>query len=81
MAKAKSATKTDEADMGMIAADLKAEIAGWLTHLRSERRLSPKTLEAYERDLRQCKNLPLSRPLMCAPSWPHGAPTISADAR
>src|SRR4051812_49548404 len=25
----------------------------WLAHLRSERRLSPKTLEAYARDLRQ----------------------------
>jgi integrase/recombinase XerC len=26
----------------------------WLAHLRSERRLSPKTLEAYARDVRQC---------------------------
>jgi integrase/recombinase XerC len=26
----------------------------WLSHLGSERRLSPKTLEAYERDVRQC---------------------------
>ena len=28
--------------------------AQWLGHLRSERRLSPKTLEAYSRDLQQC---------------------------
>src|SRR5689334_4698972 len=26
----------------------------WLAHMRAERRLSPKTLEAYARDLRQC---------------------------
>ena len=30
------------------------EMTRWLSHLRSERRLSPKTLEAYARDLRQC---------------------------
>jgi integrase/recombinase XerC len=30
------------------------EMTRWLTHLRSERRLSPKTLEAYCRDVRQC---------------------------
>ena len=30
------------------------EMARWLSHLRAERRLSPKTVEAYERDLRQC---------------------------
>jgi integrase/recombinase XerC len=30
------------------------ETARWLSHLRSERRLSPKTLEAYARDVRQC---------------------------
>lgn len=34
--------------------DLNAEIRRWLGHLRAERRLSPKTLEAYARDLRQC---------------------------
>jgi integrase/recombinase XerC len=30
------------------------EMTRWLSHLRVERRLSPKTLEAYARDLRQC---------------------------
>jgi len=30
------------------------EIARWQAHLRAERRLSPKTLEAYGRDVRQC---------------------------
>src|SRR6201998_4099642 len=30
------------------------EMTRWLMHLKSERRLSPKTLEAYARDLRQC---------------------------
>ena len=29
-------------------------MARWLSHLRAERRLSPKTLEAYARDVRQC---------------------------
>jgi integrase/recombinase XerC len=30
------------------------EMARWLSHLRAERRLSPKTVEAYTRDVRQC---------------------------
>jgi integrase/recombinase XerC len=33
--------------------DLVVELTRWLAHLRSERRLSPKTLEAYFRDVRQ----------------------------
>jgi integrase/recombinase XerC len=32
---------------------LARDMAQWLLHLRAERRLSPKTLEAYARDLRQ----------------------------
>ena len=56
MAKTASATQTSGtfSGVGCVTADLQAEITRWLSHLRSERRLSPKTLEAYERDLRQC---------------------------
>jgi integrase/recombinase XerC len=35
------------------AADLAAEVVRWLSHLGAERRMSPKTVEAYERDVRQ----------------------------
>src|SRR3954462_8530586 len=34
--------------------DIAQEMTRWLMHLRAERRLSTKTLEAYARDLRQC---------------------------
>ena len=34
--------------------DIALQMTRWLSHLRAERRLSPKTLEAYSRDLRQC---------------------------
>jgi integrase/recombinase XerC len=34
-------------------ADVSLQMTRWLSHLRAERRLSPKTLEAYSRDLRQ----------------------------
>src|SRR5258708_9640429 len=33
---------------------LTLQMTRWLSHLRAERRLSPKTLETYARDLRQC---------------------------
>jgi integrase/recombinase XerC len=52
MAKSNQATEPveiDSADGG-----LALEMTRWLTHLRTERRLSPKTLDAYARDLRQC---------------------------
>jgi integrase/recombinase XerC len=41
--------KLDCADEGVA-----LELTRWLSHLRAERRLSPKTLEAYCRDVRQC---------------------------
>jgi integrase/recombinase XerC len=34
--------------------DIALQMTRWLSHLRAERRLSPKTVEAYCRDVRQC---------------------------
>ncbi len=36
-----------------VSPDVAAEIARWLTHLSAERRMSPKTCEAYRRDVTQ----------------------------
>src|SRR6201999_3764378 len=41
-------------ELACAADDIAREMTHWLSHLRAERRLSPKTLEAYARDLRQC---------------------------
>jgi integrase/recombinase XerC len=41
-------------ELACAAADIALQMTRWLSHLRAERRLSPKTLEAYARDLRQC---------------------------
>ncbi|HWP25945.1 MAG TPA: tyrosine recombinase XerC [Xanthobacteraceae bacterium] len=43
----------EESDMPFAAADTAAEVVRWLRHLADERRMSPKTLEAYGRDVRQ----------------------------
>jgi integrase/recombinase XerC len=40
-------------ELACAAADLTDEMTRWLAHLRAERRLSAKTLEAYARDVRQ----------------------------
>jgi integrase/recombinase XerC len=50
----KSVAAVQPIDIACAADDLVREITHWLSHLRAERRLSPKTLEAYARDLRQC---------------------------
>src|ERR1700710_958859 len=41
-------------ELACVDADFAREMTRWLSHLRAERRLSPKTLEAYARDVRQC---------------------------
>jgi integrase/recombinase XerC len=52
MAKPVPAVQPDA--LACAADDITQEIMRWLSHLRAERRLSPKTLEAYARDVRQC---------------------------
>src|SRR5882762_3811892 len=52
MAKPVPAVQPIELDCA--ADDIALQMTRWLSHLRAERRLSPKTSEAYSRDLRQC---------------------------
>jgi integrase/recombinase XerC len=51
---AKPVPLAPQIDLACAAADIALEMTRWLSHLRAERRLSPKTLEAYARDVRQC---------------------------
>ena len=51
---AKPAATAPHIDLACAGEDLALEMTRWLSHLRAERRLSPKTLEAYARDVRQC---------------------------
>src|SRR5882762_8461631 len=50
----KPAAPVQTIDLDCADEGLALEMTRWLTHLRAERRLSPKTSEAYSRDLRQC---------------------------
>src|SRR2546423_1482578 len=50
----KPVQEIQEIELDCTDATLARAMAQWLSHLRAERRLSPKTLEAYARDLRQC---------------------------
>ncbi len=50
----KPAPAVQSIELACAAEDITLEMTHWLSHLRSERRLSSKTLEAYARDVRQC---------------------------
>ena len=77
------------------APDVAAEITRWLGYLGAEQRMSPKTLEAYQRDVgqfldflagisaarRRSNTWPSLRPPTCAPSWRRGAATASPAGR
>jgi integrase/recombinase XerC len=63
-----------------VAPKVAAEIAGWLEHLGAERRMSPKTLEAYRRDVLQFLRF-LARHLGGAPSLTALAALKPADVR
>ena len=48
-----SRTTNAEPELIFAAKDVAVEMARWLEHLMTERRMSGKTAEAYERDARQ----------------------------
>ena len=64
----------------MLMPKVAVEIAGWLAHLGAERRLSPKTLEAYRRDVLQFLAF-LAAHLGGAPSLKELAALSPADVR
>lgn len=56
MAKPNHSAAENDGESALLCAapDLAAEWTRWSRHLATERRLSPKTLDAYQRDVRQC---------------------------
>lgn len=63
-----------------ISQDVSAEIGRWLGYLGAERRMSPKTLEAYERDVGQFLGF-LAEHLGGTPTLKHLAKLTPADVR
>jgi integrase/recombinase XerC len=49
----------NEPNLTFAAPDVAAEIVRWLAHLGNEKRMSPKTVEAYQRDVQQFLSLSL----------------------
>ncbi|MEA2992023.1 MAG: integrase/recombinase XerC [Alphaproteobacteria bacterium] len=62
------------------APDVAAQVARWLAHLGAERRMSPKTLEAYQRDVNQFLGF-LAEHLGGAPSLKQLAKITPQDVR
>ncbi len=65
---------------GFVAPKVAAEIESWLRHLGAERRMSPKTVEAYRRDVLQFLEF-LAEHLGGAPSLAELAALAPADVR
>jgi integrase/recombinase XerC len=69
-----------DADLTAVAPQVAAEIANWRKHLGAERRMSPKTIEAYQRDVLQFLNF-LAEHLGGTPSLKDLAALTPADVR